>query len=119
MADLYITEYAEVYIGLQNRTAWFPMEPPLVDGNPISIGASATVYGPLNEQTTAVRLFAGAACSFLFSFDGQNATKNSQPMAANTELYRGVRRGSFLYISVIEGGSAPVPSHDAQPLGMP
>jgi hypothetical protein len=93
---------------------------PVVDGSPIPFTVSPAFYGPLNAATQVVRLETDTDCSVLFSLTRLAASQSNARMAANTFEHRAVRRGSGLYISVVENsGIAPAPSHDAQPLGMP
>ena len=119
MPNLYVTEYAEVGLGLGGRVAKkMPCEMPLVDG--VVPFDAVGFYGPLNPATQVVRLETDTTCSVLFSAARTAATANNQRMYQNAAIKRAVHRGSGLYISVIENsGAAPKPSKDAQPLGMP
>ncbi|WP_273280931.1 hypothetical protein [Pseudooceanicola atlanticus] len=107
MANLYVTEYANVGTraaaslgGFIDTPHLMPREP--ADANQKVAFTTAAQSAEFATGTVLVRLYADAACHVLFGED-PTATAAHQRLTANTEYWRAVTAGQK--VSVYDGAS--------------
>lgn len=102
MAFLYITEYAEVHLGLGGRQGQMPIEPPVAE-QAISNTGGSTQSAAFNAKTRFVRIHTDTVCAVEF---GTNPTavpagaSGTGRMAAGQTEYRGVPAGQGFKVAV-------------------
>lgn len=99
MSKLYITEYAEIMLGLVGRVTQVPMEPPIAE-QVVDYSGGVTASTALNANTQLVRIHTDAICSVLFGTAPVATTGKGRMVAGATE-YRGVPRGASFKVSAI------------------
>lgn len=88
MAVLFITEYAEIGIGLAGRVGQMPRAPFLAKQT-VAIGAGSVQSNAFNAKTKVVRLHTDAICSVAIDLN-PTATATDARMAANQTEYHDV-----------------------------
>lgn len=99
MATLYITEIASHGQDGNAKQIALPLFPPLAEQT-VAIAAGSAQSAALNAATTMVRLHTDAICSVAIGAN-PTATAANMRLAANTEIWVAVPRGSVPKIAVI------------------
>jgi hypothetical protein len=99
MSTLFITEFAEVHLGLGGRQGQITVQPPVAEQT-VSIGVLSAASNAFNSNTQAVRLHADVICSIEFGLTPTATATTARFVAGQTE-YFGVPRGMGYKVAVI------------------
>ncbi len=100
MANIFVTEYNSIQLGMPGYAAPIPLEPAVANQN-VSF-TTATQSVAFNASTRFVRLFSTANCHVVFGAN-PTATAAKQKLIAEVEYWRGVVPGQK--VSVYDGSS--------------
>ena len=102
MATLYITEYQSIAIGMPGYAAPIPLEPGTDQAAlTFTTAASSAAFA---AGTRFVRIWSDTACRVKFG-TAPTAVAASQPLAADTEYFRGVPEAGGYKVSAYDGSS--------------
>lgn len=89
MAKLYVTEFGGAGLA-HSQTA---QTPPIVEQNPVAIGATSAQSAAFDMATTVVRIHTDAICSIAFGTN-PTASANTMRLAADATEYFSVKGGT-------------------------
>lgn len=86
MATLYISEYSQWAIEINNRSVWQVPKEPALATQTVAIGTVAS-SNAFNAATRVVRVHADAICSIKFGADPMATTADARMAAGQTEYF--------------------------------
>lgn len=85
MANLYITEYAQIGVDSISRGVMSPQEPPLAEQ--VVSFTTSTQSAAFNADTRLVRIHTDAACHILFGANPTATTSKQKLIAGQTQFH--------------------------------